>query len=102
MTENLEDAKVVCLGATNRLLCQECGAKSPHYFDRLECCAMPERGCPGCVKHEKATITVCDKCLQASCWQGIFMCQESTNAGVTEKTRDELLALNLENPCYWG
>ena len=45
-------------------------------------------------------ITVCDKCLQASCWQGIFMCQQSQNAGIVQKTRGELLAMNLEHPCY--
>ncbi|TVM01733.1 MAG: hypothetical protein CV087_10470 [Candidatus Brocadia sp. WS118] len=47
------------------------------------------------------TITVCDKCLQASCWQGIFMCDKADIAGTVEKTIDELKALNLENPCYW-
>ncbi len=46
-------------------------------------------------------ITVCNKCFQASCWQGIFMCEESQNAGTVKKTRRELEELNLENPCYW-
>jgi hypothetical protein len=46
-------------------------------------------------------ITVCDKCLQASCWQGIFMCDESREAGITEKTVAELRDLNLEHPDYW-
>lgn len=46
-------------------------------------------------------ITVCDQCFQASCWQAIFMCDKATNAGVVQKTREELAALNLENPCYW-
>lgn len=46
-------------------------------------------------------ITVCDKCLQASCWQGIFMCDEAQFAGTVEKTIDELKALNLEHPDYW-
>ena len=46
-------------------------------------------------------ITVCAACLCASCWQGIFMCQESENANVVQKTRGELKALGLENPCYW-
>jgi hypothetical protein len=46
-------------------------------------------------------ITVCAACLQASCWQGIFMCDQSRNANIGEKTRRELKALNLEHPSYW-
>lgn len=47
------------------------------------------------------TITVCDKCLQASCWHGEFMCFEAIDAGTTEKTIVELKKLNLEHPSYW-
>ncbi len=47
------------------------------------------------------TVTVCDKCLMASCWQGIFMCWESTTTGTVEKTVSELRALGLESPDYW-
>lgn len=46
-------------------------------------------------------ITVCDKCLQASCWQGIFMCDDSQTAGVVEKTRRELKKLGREHPSFW-
>jgi len=46
------------------------------------------------IKAEK--ITVCDQCFQASCWQGIFMCSKSKNAGTVEKTVDELLELTTE------
>lgn len=49
----------------------------------------------------KNTITVCDKCLQASCWQGSFYCEGAKAAGTVEKTRDELTALSLEHPSYW-
>ena len=35
-------------------------------------------------------ITVCAECLQASCWQGIFMCHESKHADVIKKTKREL------------
>ena len=45
-------------------------------------------------------ITVCDKCLQASCWQAIFMCEESRYAGVVSKPESELLKLKLEHPSY--
>ena len=47
------------------------------------------------------TITVCDKCLQASCWQGAFMCDEAQFAGTIEKTIEELKELNLESSDYW-
>jgi hypothetical protein len=46
-------------------------------------------------------ITVCAACLQASCWQGIFMCQQSQNANIIQKTRRELKALGREHPSYW-
>lgn len=46
-------------------------------------------------------ITVCDACLCASCWQGLFMCDRSKTAGTVQKTRAELKKLGLENPCYW-
>ena len=45
-------------------------------------------------------ITVCDKCLMASCWQGIHMCQESQNAGTVQKSRAELIGLNREHMSY--
>lgn len=47
------------------------------------------------------TVTVCDECFQASCWQGIFLCNNAVFAGTVEKTRKELAALNLEHPDYW-
>ena len=46
-------------------------------------------------------ITVCSKCLCASCWQGIFYCDEYKTAGTVEKTVEELTKLNLENSDYW-
>lgn len=55
---------------------------------------MPELRCK--------TITVCDNCLQASCWQGIFMCDNARDAGTIEKTIHELEVLNLENSSYWN
>lgn len=50
---------------------------------------------------EKKTVTVCDKCLTAACWQGRFMCQESQSAGTVEKTIEELKALDREHPDNW-
>ncbi len=46
-------------------------------------------------------VVVCDACLQASCWQGEFMCEKSRDAGTIEKTRAELAKLGLEHPHYW-
>lgn len=46
-------------------------------------------------------VTVCNKCLQSSCWQGLFMCQESQNAGTVELTVRELIALGREHPDYF-
>lgn len=46
-------------------------------------------------------VTVCSNCFRASCWQGIFMCDESRSAGTVEKDVQELTELNLEHPSYW-
>jgi hypothetical protein len=46
-------------------------------------------------------VTVCDNCLQASCWQGEFYCDNYKTAGTTEKTRKELAKLALESSDYW-
>lgn len=46
-------------------------------------------------------ITVCAECLQASCWQGIFMCYESGNADIVKRTRKELVAMGIEHPSYF-
>lgn len=45
-------------------------------------------------------ITVCDQCFMACCWQGIFMCDNARDAGTVKKSRQELIALNLEHHCY--
>jgi hypothetical protein len=50
---------------------------------------------------ETDCVTVCDNCLQASCWQGIFMCWESRDAGTVEMTVSELRLLSLEHERYW-
>src|SRR3990172_3555488 len=46
-------------------------------------------------------ITVCDKCLTASCWNGIFMCEQAEDAGIVQKTYRELIILGLEHPSYF-
>lgn len=46
-------------------------------------------------------ITVCAQCLQASCWQGIFMCDRAEDADVKEMTVAELRRLGLEHESWW-
>lgn len=46
-------------------------------------------------------ITVCDHCLQASCWQYVFLCDDADIAGTKQLPVSELASLNMENPCYW-
>lgn len=53
------------------------------------------------MENDERKIIVCSACLQASCWQGIFYCQEYKTAGTVEKTITELARLNLEHPDYW-
>lgn len=49
----------------------------------------------------KRKVTVCDKCLQAACWAGEFMCQESRGAGTTDMSIEKLRLLQYENPYWW-
>jgi hypothetical protein len=49
----------------------------------------------------KTHVLVCSKCYQASCWQGIFMCDESKNADVIEMPIDVLRSMELESEEYW-
>lgn len=46
-------------------------------------------------------VVVCDACLRASCWQGIFYCDDYKTAGTIEKTVEELRQLAREHPSYW-
>ena len=56
-----------------------------------------------CLVRETArrTITVCEACYRAACWQGEFYCDEYKSAGTTEATRIELAILGLEHSDYW-
>lgn len=55
-----------------------------------------------CERDDERLVTVCDKCLQASCWQGLFYCDDYVTAGTVDKTVAELKKLNLEHPSYWS
>lgn len=46
-------------------------------------------------------IAVCDKCLCASCWAGVYMCEVSRGAGVIKVAVAELRKLKRESPLYW-
>lgn len=50
---------------------------------------------------DKDKIQVCDKCYQASCWQGIFICEGAKNVGTKYLTKVELSKLNLESLECW-
>ncbi len=50
---------------------------------------------------EPKTVTVCSKCLCASCWQAVFFCDDYWYASTVEKTVAELQELSLESPHYW-
>jgi epoxyqueuosine reductase QueG len=47
------------------------------------------------------TITVCDTCQRACCWQGIFFCDDFQSAGTKEITIARARKLKLEHPDYW-
>ena len=46
-------------------------------------------------------ITVCAECLQASCWQYIFLCDKYKTANVIELPVKRLKELGREHPDYW-
>lgn len=48
------------------------------------------------------TVTVCDQCLRASCWKGLFMCDENRTAGTVDKTVAELRELDREHSDRWS
>ena len=60
-----------------------------------------EQATPGGLDPD-ALITVCAECLQASCWQGKFMCDNSKNANIVEITVRSLRILQMENESYWA
>lgn len=48
------------------------------------------------------TVTVCDKCRRASCWEGESLCDESRSAGTVDVPVSVLRAEALESPHYWA
>lgn len=52
--------------------------------------------------HDDMQIRVCSNCRQASCWLGIFYCQEYKRAGIVNISVGKLRELKLESPDYWA
>lgn len=48
-----------------------------------------------------APITVCDKCLRACCWKGVFLCDDSYSAGTIDLPVSALRELDREHSDYW-
>lgn len=46
-------------------------------------------------------ITVCADCDRASCWQGLFFCDNARMAGIHEMPVKELRRMRLEHSDYW-
>lgn len=46
-------------------------------------------------------VTVCDACLRASCWRGIFYCYDYKRAGTVDLPVSKLRELNHEHSDYW-
>ena len=49
----------------------------------------------------KALIWVCDNCNRASCFQGVFVCEEYRSANTTQRPVKDLAKLGLEHSDYW-
>lgn len=47
-------------------------------------------------------VTVCDNCLQASCWHGVFRCWKSRSAGTRDILASELDRAGREHRSYYS
>lgn len=51
-------------------------------------------------------ITVCSRCYQASCWQGIFLCDFAYSASTVDRKVSTLIRKqgveHHEHPDYWN
>ena len=46
-------------------------------------------------------VFVCSACLQVSCWQGVFYCDNYRSASVVKKPVRLLRSLRREHESYW-
>jgi hypothetical protein len=56
----------------------------------------------GKIMKETDYILVCSECKRASCWRGLFMCEEARGAGSVAIKVEQLRELGLEDPSYWA
>jgi hypothetical protein len=52
------------------------------------------------MKDGERMITVCAACKMATCWWGLFMCNEARNANVVDMPVSELIKLGREHPSF--
>lgn len=52
------------------------------------------------LNHRNNYLFVCAECLRASCWMGIFMCEDSRDANIRVITRKKALSLEREHTDY--
>lgn len=52
--------------------------------------------------NDRGMVVVCDTCYKASCWHGVFMCQDSDISGIVNVPRGLLRALDLEHESYFS
>ena len=50
----------------------------------------------------KAKVLVCDACLTACCWHGVFMCDDAKFAGLKVLTVADLRKLKREHEDNWS
>ncbi len=72
------------------------GRDSPHPYEAIAYRALNAHGAL-----PTPMVTVCDKCKRASCWQGVFYCDEARSAGTVDLPVSELRLMGLESPVYW-
>jgi hypothetical protein len=64
------------------------------------CPAKPESKSPPPLLNSDL-VTVCAECGEASCWLGIFMCEDNRTANTKQITVGELRKISKENEDYW-
>ena len=52
------------------------------------------------VKNSKR-VMVCDRCLRACCYYGVFYCDDARTAGTKIMTAGQLRPLKREHESYW-
>lgn len=52
-------------------------------------------------KRRDYMVTVCDACMRACCWHGLFLCDASQTAGTKDVPASELRKLGAEHSSYF-